>query len=165
VLDHLLFKMACCPPGSHEPVQHQTYKAKGTEFTTDGLLAYHVGSGEKGIIVCYEPFGFNGGRFRQICDDLADCGFNVFMPGFFGNDTIDPDKPFDMSKMQGLFTVSTWSKIQGDVDKAMKYLKTKGATKFGILGFCWGNWVVFHACGSGQFSAGVSAHPSTVFCL
>jgi len=87
----------------------------------------------------------------------------VLMPGFFGNDTIDPDK-MDFSKMGALFDCSPWSKIEKDVHMAVDYLKSNGATKFGILGFCWGNWVVFHACTGTQFACGVSCHPSAVFC-
>ena len=34
--------------------------------------------------------------------------------------------------------------------------------KLGIMGFCWGTWVVFHAGASGNFSAAVGAHPSHI---
>jgi len=155
--------MACCPPGS-EPVSPQKYTAKGTEFKLNNeQLVYHSGSGTKGIIVGYEPFGFNGGRFRQICDEIAAAGFNVLMPAFFGDEHIDPDNP-DWGKMTTMFNNTPWTKVEKILTMSVDYLKSKGATKFGVLGFCWGNWLVFHACGSDHFSCGVSAHPSAVFC-
>uniref|UniRef100_A0A6B2LGN8 Dienelactone hydrolase domain-containing protein n=1 Tax=Arcella intermedia TaxID=1963864 RepID=A0A6B2LGN8_9EUKA len=137
------------------------HKPLGNEITIGGdLVGYHVGSGEKAVIVCYEVFGMNEGRLKLICDQLAHAGFQVLMPDFERNDPFDGNWP----NFNAWLLKTPWSKVHDDlVTKVLPFLKGHGAKTFGILGFCWGNWVVFHASGEiSEIKAGASAHPSAV---
>jgi len=148
----------CCPPGS-EPQIAATYVPRGKHHNLGDLPVYHIGSGPRAVILCYEVFGLDGGRFRLVSDQLSDAGFNVVLPDFNRTDFFSGD----WSTFGDWLKKTPWSKVESDInDKVIPFLEQQGAKKFGILGYCWGNWVVFHASTSGKFSAGVSAHPSAV---
>uniref|UniRef100_A0A6B2LG48 Dienelactone hydrolase domain-containing protein n=1 Tax=Arcella intermedia TaxID=1963864 RepID=A0A6B2LG48_9EUKA len=121
---------------------------------------YHVGTGEKAVIVVYEVFGMESGRVKLISDQLAHHGFQVILPDFFRSDIFSGDwnnfKPW-------LFKFP-WPKVKEDLQsKVLPFLHANGAKCIGMVGFCWGNWVVFHACAElGDIKAGASAHPSAV---
>jgi len=125
----------------------------------DDLQIYQVGSGDKGIVVAEEVFGIDSGRLKHICDLLANAGFNVVMPDFFRGDNM-PDNG-DFTRFGDWIKKFPWSKVEQDLfGKAVPLLEQNGAKSIGILGFCWGSWVVFHASSSDKIHAGVSAHPS-----
>merc|ERR1712008_638920 len=60
---------------------------------------------------------------------------------------------------------TTWPSVKDvlQVD-VLPYLEVRGCAtgRAAILGFCWGAWVVVHACGTlpDAFACGISAHPS-----
>ena len=69
----------CCPDNSWPPLELDTdYKNKGVvEKVGEGDICmdlYRVGQGEKCIVWNYHIFGFNGGRLKQLADQLADKG-------------------------------------------------------------------------------------------
>jgi len=155
---HSMAAPPCCPPGS-EPKLAATYKFRGTNQILDDLPYYHVGTGDKAIIVVYEVYGSDGGRMRLICDQLADVGFNVVMPDFYRGDNWPEGA--DFAKFGEWVIKFPWSKLEKDIfEKIVPFLEKQGVKKFGSIGFCWGAWVVFHASASEKFYAGVSAHPS-----
>ena len=54
-----------------------------------------------------------------------------------------------------------WDLIQPKISAAIEYLKSKGATKIGMVGFCWGGWVVAQASAmTADITVGVIPHPS-----
>jgi dienelactone hydrolase len=63
----------CCPKGSYGKL-NTNYKWRGTIENVDGMNVYMSGKGtsSKVIVFIYDIFGFNSGRSRQICDELAD---------------------------------------------------------------------------------------------
>ena len=63
----------CCPADSAAALS-TAYQPKGVEIDLDGLKCYTNGKGEKSIIIFYDIFGYNGGRTKQICDQIADEG-------------------------------------------------------------------------------------------
>ena len=68
--------MSCCPEGAWGKLSTD-YVSKGQEVTLGDMQLYHVGSGEKCIIWCYDIFGFvpgTCGRTRQLADYIADKG-------------------------------------------------------------------------------------------
>lgn len=76
----------CCPAGS-EPQLDTTYKGKGQDITYQDLPLYVVGTGHtKAVLVNYDIFGPNGGRTKQVCDQLADEGYLVVMPDYYHGD-------------------------------------------------------------------------------
>eukprot|EP01123_Difflugia_compressa_P003182 TRINITY_DN14063_c0_g1_i1.p1 TRINITY_DN14063_c0_g1~~TRINITY_DN14063_c0_g1_i1.p1 ORF type:complete len:261 (-),score=41.81 TRINITY_DN14063_c0_g1_i1:15-761(-) len=150
---------SCCPPGSAPPLVSD-HKPHGKHIILGSdLNTYHVGSGERAVIVCYEVFGMDCGRLRLICDQLAHEGFNVVMPDFYRNNVFDGD----WGKLPNWLNETPWSKVSADLEERVyPFLQQQGVKKIGILGFCWGNWVVFHASATGRISAGASAHPSSI---
>jgi len=149
----------CCPPGS-EPQLSDTHQPNGKEFNIGDLPVYHVGTGEKAIVVCYDAFGMTSGRIKLICDQLAHAGFQAILPDFLRNDPFNGD----WDNFMPWLLRTPWSKVRDDLaNKVFPFLKEHGAKTFGIVGFCWGNWVVFHASAEfPEIKAGASAHPSAV---
>eukprot|EP01125_Pyxidicula_operculata_P013735 TRINITY_DN4558_c0_g1_i1.p1 TRINITY_DN4558_c0_g1~~TRINITY_DN4558_c0_g1_i1.p1 ORF type:complete len:253 (-),score=72.37 TRINITY_DN4558_c0_g1_i1:98-856(-) len=152
----------CCPPGS-EPALAATYKPRGNTVEKNGLKLYHIGSGASAVIVISDVFGYDGGRNLLIADQFADAGFQVIAPDFFrGNPITDQ---FVKEKGFGA-EFGAWAKqfpfeqMSADLDVAIATLKENGATKFGMIGFCWGSWVSLKASASGKFSASALYHPS-----
>jgi hypothetical protein len=47
---------------------------RGVIETVQGMNVYIAGKGQSGkvIVFIYDIFGFNSGRSRQICDEMAD---------------------------------------------------------------------------------------------
>jgi dienelactone hydrolase len=66
-------KDICCPKGSHGPLVNN-YVDRGVIENVQGMNVYIAGKGQSGkvIVFIYDIFGFNSGRSRQICDEMAD---------------------------------------------------------------------------------------------
>lgn len=47
--------------------------------------------------------------------------------------------------MGWLGRVGSWEKLQPEVKVAVEFLKAKGATKLGCIGFCWGVSIALRA--------------------
>mmetsp|Transcript_32408 Transcript_32408/g.29210 ORF Transcript_32408/g.29210 Transcript_32408/m.29210 type:complete len:250 (+) Transcript_32408:75-824(+) len=149
----------CCPIGS-EPQLSTDYKPKGKEDKLGDLPIYTIGSGDKAIIVAYDIYGYNGGRTRLICDQLADAGFNVILPDFYRGDAWPTEKPIDDSLAKFILAYP-WEKVQKDLhDHVYPYLEKQGAKTIGMIGFCWGAWVIFKEAEGDKLTCGVSCHPS-----
>lgn len=133
-----------------------------------GVDAYVVGDKSCGraVLVASDILGIHSGRHKAICDELAAEGFVVVMPDFFRGAFPDEGTAPPWWKLllqaPGLITpLSTpWAKVQEDLERLLPFLADCGPV--GILGFCWGAWVVIRACGTfpDVFVCGASAHPS-----
>jgi len=156
----------CCPSGS-EPDFQTNYTPKGQIENLDGLPIYTIGQGEKAIIFAYDIYGFDSGRTKQMCDELAEAGYFVILPDFFRDDG------WKSSDMEGFFgflrllrrfkrNVGNWdTKGCDDFQKRIyPYLERKGVKKIGMLGTCWGSYYVWKASAEGRISAGANFHPS-----
>lgn len=66
-------KDICCPKGSYGKLKN-SHVDRGVVKTVDGMDVYvsRKESSDKVIVFFYDIFGFNSGRTRQICDELAD---------------------------------------------------------------------------------------------
>jgi len=95
------------------------------------------------------------GRTKQIADEYALKGFLAVVPDFFGANALS-----DLSQVGGWIKQWTWDRIGPQIDTIVHHLQAHGFTKLGSVGFCWGTWPVFVTSASGNFSAGVSFHPS-----
>lgn len=69
----------CCPPGSW-PAISITHAPQGINEVVDGLTVYHVGAGNRVLILFEDIFGIETGRHKAIADTYSQMGFNVFLP-------------------------------------------------------------------------------------
>mmetsp|Transcript_46181 Transcript_46181/g.76951 ORF Transcript_46181/g.76951 Transcript_46181/m.76951 type:complete len:261 (-) Transcript_46181:112-894(-) len=166
--------MSCCPPDSLPGlIAPEDYTPKGTVCTLPGsdLSCYEVGSGDKAVIVCYDIFGFDGGRTKGICDQIANAGFVVLLPDFYRGDNCAKSgaNPYtDGDKFMAWFAkVGSSKAVKDDVDNTIApYIKSKGVTKIATVGFCSGAfWSLALCCPApnappSPFACGVLAHPS-----
>jgi len=151
----------CCPADSAAALS-TTYQPKGVEIDLDGLKCYTNGKGGKSIIVFYDIFGYNGGRTKQICDQIADEGYYVILPDIYDGDFWPADKPIQPEPLSSWFKGFPWILYQKErVDKVMAHLQEKGADQsIGCIGFCAGALSVFHLCANEKLKCGASCHPS-----
>ncbi|KAL3507989.1 hypothetical protein ACH5RR_033371 [Cinchona calisaya] len=126
-----------------------------------GLKSYITGSPDSKIAVLLvsDVFGYEAPKLRKLADKVAGAGFYVVVPDFFFG---DPLVVFDMA------TVDGWLKNHGP-DQGFKHakpvidaLKSKGITKIGAAGFCWGGKVVAELAKCAYIQAAVLLHPSLV---
>jgi dienelactone hydrolase len=152
-------------PGALAGLQ-TTYTPKGRTDTLTAISAvgnadlpvYLIGEGKlNAIVVAYDIYGFSTlTRTKQVCDKLAEAGYFVIMPDFFrGTYSGQEGAKFDVS-------IFTWDKINDDLTKKVyPYIEGKGITRYTMVGFCWGGWVVWQACANNdKLKAGVSYHPA-----
>lgn len=151
-------KKSCCPSGS-EPYLAPNYTPKGTEEKIDDLPIYVVGQGEKAVIAISDIFGPDSGRAKLMCDMIADAGYLVVEVDVFkGNCWKTPD---NMAGIMEWVVNYTWDKVQDLLtNQVYPYLEKKGVKKIGIMGICYGTYIVFNASTSGKISAGINYHPS-----
>ena len=149
----------CCPIGSEGSLS-ANYSPLGHEIDLDGLPCYVVGSStEKAIVLYYDIFGYNGGRTRLICDQLADAGYFVMLPDIMRGDAWPADKTME-TLMEWLKNFPWDPLIQKDTDNVLGHIKSKDIKSIGCLGFCAGAWGVFHLCQNPIIKCGASIHPS-----
>eukprot|EP01130_Rhizamoeba_saxonica_P002491 TRINITY_DN12283_c0_g1_i1.p1 TRINITY_DN12283_c0_g1~~TRINITY_DN12283_c0_g1_i1.p1 ORF type:complete len:263 (+),score=78.04 TRINITY_DN12283_c0_g1_i1:38-790(+) len=155
--------MSCCPAGSW-PSLKTDYQPKGETIQLDDLPVYIKGDqpNEKAILVIHDVFGVDSGRTKNIVDHLAQEGYLVVLPDFYRGDNIP-----------SLDVIKEWApkfdylpNLQIDVrEKVLPFLVENGVKSIGLLGFCWGSWMVFQVSGdetldTSLFKAGVNFHPS-----
>jgi len=135
------------------------YHPKGSLDEVDGLKIYHIGpTNTAALIAVYDVFGFHDNT-KQFCDLLSSAlHVPVVMPDFFRGS----QRPENREEMQvWIQQVGNWEKVKKDLDLTLSYLRDKGASKFGILGFCWGAKTAIDAVkNDSPFSAAAAVHPS-----
>ncbi|KAJ1028610.1 hypothetical protein NDA16_001776 [Ustilago loliicola] len=158
---------ACC---TIPPVKSD-YTPKGTIEKIGGLDAYTIGpkDAKKAIVVVYDIFGF-WPTTQQGADLLADATkARVVMPDFFRgkpltHDDYPPQTDAQKQKFQDFFkSAGDFSARKPDVEAAAEALKKDGATKLGLMGFCWGGKLSVLAGGEGtKFASVAQVHPAMV---
>lgn len=155
----------CCPDGSL-PALKEEYTPVGKEIDLDGLKCYISGEASTGkaVIVFYDIFGYNGGRTKAICDQIANDGYYVVLPDIYHGDGWKPGVPLD-GKVMELVKKFPWHPlIKQDTDKVLNHLEELSMTSIGTLGFCAGAFSVFHLCENVKLKCGASMHPSVQLC-
>jgi dienelactone hydrolase len=180
----------CCPKGSipsrsaislgittncrGEEIQlNPTVKAYVTKPAQSTSNHHHI---RGGIILFHDIFGYQNGRTRYVADEIANWGYLVIAPDFFGNDypygTLDRQELSDIFQpgkiLSGSWTLvqrlrMPWLKIESILkDHAIPWLRSNGCAdlKLGMFGFCWGAWAMMRAAAWDDFCCGVGAHPS-----
>jgi len=119
----------------------------------------------------------SGDRIGAICDALAEQGYLVGLAGIFR------DKPYDLAikgpedgdflKFDSFaqdggvdwFKSNGYDKLSPCVKAASEFLKKKVENKkLGMLGFCFGSWLLSKASATGDvdYDCAVGCHPTTV---
>uniref|UniRef100_A0A7S3PQP2 Dienelactone hydrolase domain-containing protein n=1 Tax=Aplanochytrium stocchinoi TaxID=215587 RepID=A0A7S3PQP2_9STRA len=170
----------CCPPGSlpladdaksigaTKPLRGEIVRLGDDKIGTVRIYSTHPESEQvRGVVIAiHDIFGFGTSRTHHLCDELANEGYLVVAPCFYGEDLMPVSGWFSAftNSRRALGRVRyPWAKVSPKLDLVMNYIKTETAyaeLKVGLVGFCWGSWAVFHACASDQFSCGASFHPS-----
>ena len=118
----------------------------------------------------------SGDRIGSICDALADAGYAVALPSIFRGRPYDvaikgPEDgnfcKFDSFAQDGgvdWFKEQKYSKLGPDVKACAAFLSEKtGGQPIGVLGFCFGTWLLSKASSTGDvdFCCAVGCHPAT----
>mmetsp|Transcript_7637 Transcript_7637/g.28767 ORF Transcript_7637/g.28767 Transcript_7637/m.28767 type:complete len:257 (-) Transcript_7637:118-888(-) len=158
---------SCCPPDAWPGLKEDASREiSGAIHTLDsGVVLYVVGAEDatNAIVIIHDVFGFSGGRVKSVCDSLAEeTGALVIMPDLYGNeDTLDNYGGLAFTdEGKAWLQQCNWEKVSGILDDVYAFAEAKGAAKFGMLGFCWGCWLMFKAAATGKLAAGVGCHPS-----
>ena len=162
----------------------QDYTPKGKTENVNGIDTYIVGAGSRVVLMASDLFGMHSGLHKRICDDFADRlpGTTVVLPDFFatvGGSPIPKDAGCCwwlqcilsvlctcFATAKSFFRKFSWDKSSKAVfEGTIEYLMTKGnVSDIGVIGFCWGSYVVVKASSDSKFSslmrAGVSCHSS-----
>ncbi|KAF6766486.1 dienelactone hydrolase [Ephemerocybe angulata] len=158
---------ACC---TIPPVQSD-YQPKGTFKSIGDFKKVYVTGPEKSdnAIVCvYDIFGYFP-QTQQGADIVAaSTCTTVYMPDFF-----EPEGPFDINRyppkteedkkaIQDFFGgTANPSAAISKLTKFGEHLKSNGAQKVAVYGFCWGGKVVISSSGENTpFSAAAIIHPA-----
>eukprot|EP00933_Yihiella_yeosuensis_P084809 TRINITY_DN9949_c1_g1_i1.p1 TRINITY_DN9949_c1_g1~~TRINITY_DN9949_c1_g1_i1.p1 ORF type:complete len:277 (+),score=85.57 TRINITY_DN9949_c1_g1_i1:77-907(+) len=145
--------MSCCPPGAAGYLAAD-HNDEGSVKDAEGVPYYNSGSGETGLLLLGDIWGWNGGRIRAIGDDFAKKGFNVFVPkilkaleGGTDDDGLPPAFPLGErgSELGPLFK-GDWNvePVMPLILKVVAAMRASGVKKFGLIGFCYGGWVGMH---------------------
>lgn len=160
---------SCCPPGSLPALKvPEDYKPQGTwDELSDGFKVYTVdksnAEAKRAIVVISDIFGADTSRHAGVCDTLAEnLECVVVMPDLHRGDGLVPDhlgKPemYEQVKRHPI------EDVQRDLDEIYAKLSKEDVTSIGLIGFCWGAWVVFHEstrCADERLRAGANFHPS-----
>ncbi|XP_056162320.1 endo-1,3;1,4-beta-D-glucanase-like isoform X1 [Syzygium oleosum] len=127
-----------------------------------GLDAYVVGSQDSklAIVLLSDIFGYEAPNFRKLADKVAAAGFYVVAPDYFYGDSYDPENAER--------PIPVWVKDHGvesgfdDTLPVVQALKSKGISKIGAAGFCWGGKGVVELGKRELIQAGVLLHPALV---
>jgi dienelactone hydrolase len=153
----------CCPQGSL-PALSDAYNARGSDETLGDLPLYTVGAedAKHAVIVSYDIYGFNGGRIRNICDQIANCGYRVVLPDFFRGDcwtternTTEPDEKWPWIK-----SVSSPDAVHTDLVAVIGMLKSNGMQRIGMVGFCFGGYAALIGSKTATLACIVGVHAS-----
>ena len=167
--------MSSCPPGALGAAVDSGAGLRGEYKLLKGagggreVVAYVAGASNAGaragIILCHDVYGVDGGRLRQVADEMAADGRYVVMAPdlFYDRDAVDKLGDRDRTAWLRQFTKERVLGDLGVVRAAIDAHVGTDSPRVGVVGFCWGAFPVFACCADGrQYDAGVSLHPSLV---
>ncbi|KAM0126642.1 hypothetical protein ACHAO1_009969 [Botrytis cinerea] len=159
----------CCTLG----VKHEGAPTGSTIKIADTIETYVAEPTEKvhkDTAILYLPDVIGIWQNSQLmADQFAANGYYTIVPDLFNGDPISLNRPESFDFMQWLTKGSdgnnphTFTHVDPIVQKAIEFLKSKGYTKIGAVGYCFGAKYVarFMAEGKG-IDVGYVAHPSFV---
>ncbi|KAG6431115.1 hypothetical protein SASPL_109190 [Salvia splendens] len=146
----------CC----ENPPAPSSGSGSGKVEEIGGLSSYVSGPADSNaaVILISDVFGYEAPNLRKLADKVGATGFYAVVPDFLHGDPYVPEqKP-----------ITEWLKTHGpdqgfeDAKPVIEALKSKGITKIGAVGFCWGAKVVVELSKYPYIQAGVLIHPSLV---
>lgn len=148
----------CCPTDA--PPVKCDYAGKGDDMYVVGPV-----DAKAGILVVSDIFGMRPANSKRFPDQLAESGFLVVMPDFFGDDAW-PESEWPPASWEDPKWLEFHASIN-DLDRhrpmalrAIALLKRMGCTKIGLAGFCWGGLLTFDLSSSQSVDAAATAHPA-----
>lgn len=163
---------SCCPPGS-APYLAADHTDQGSVRSVNDVPFYQVGSGERGLLIIADVWGWNGGRTRALADELSKKGLSVWVPKILvpplegGTDGDGLPPTFDIGKRGselGPLLGGDWnaSKTLPKVMTVITAMKSGGIKKMGIIGVCYGAWIGMKVAKESPISlvGCASPHPS-----
>jgi dienelactone hydrolase len=166
----------CCPPNS-APYLQASGTPSGVVIETD--FSFYITGDKaghrKGILLIPDVYGWNGGRTRLIADSFAEQGYYTVVPqiltpaldGGTDGDGLPPD--FDFATKAASHFVPymagfDYPTFSAKFKAAFLLFKAAGVDQIGLIGFCWGGWLLCQILADPEMppeiKAGVIAHPS-----
>lgn len=139
--------------------------------TPDGSFDAHVavpeaGSGP-GMLVLQEIFGVNA-YIRSVCERVAELGYVALAPDMFWRDepgfTVEPDEADGMERAMAKMGGFDWVHAAADLGAAFASLQALEECQggAGVMGFCFGGTLTFHAAADLDPAVAVSYYGSGV---
>ncbi|KAI3469502.1 hypothetical protein Pfo_026165 [Paulownia fortunei] len=124
-----------------------------------GLQTYVTGDQDSklAILLVSDAFGYEAPKLRKLADKVAASGFLVVVPDFFYGDPFTPEKPRESWK-----NAHSPDKGCEDAKTIVSALKSKGVSKIGAAGFCWGGMVAVRLAKFDCIDAAVLLHPGPI---
>jgi len=148
------FSVGCCPPSAWGELKpNEEYAPKGVVEEVDGVNVYRVGAGGRCVVWNYHIFGFDGGRVKQLCDQLAGkgekeklptsqtrtsqgklSGFMVILPDWFRGKMQDPAEGREKT-VAFIREQTQWDSLRRTWQEKIKpYADSHGAKTYGAIG-------------------------------
>ncbi|KAL1543198.1 endo-1,3 1,4-beta-D-glucanase-like protein [Salvia divinorum] len=125
-----------------------------------GLSSYISGPADSNaaVILISNALGYEVPNLRKIADKVGAAGFHAVVPDFFHGD------PYVLDQKPVYEWLKDHEPDQGfeDAKPVIEALTSKGITKIGAVGFCWGAKVVVELSKYPYIQAAVLIHPSLV---
>ena len=142
-----------------------------TVSTPDGSFTAHVaipdsGSGP-GLLVLQEIFGVNT-YIRSVCERVAELGYVALAPDMFWRSepgfTVEPDEADGMDRAMAKMGGFDWAHAANDLGAAFDTLQGLDECRggAGVMGFCFGGTLTFHAAADLDPAVAVSYYGSGV---
>ncbi|PGH27728.1 hypothetical protein AJ80_00515 [Polytolypa hystricis UAMH7299] len=141
----------------------------GQETTFADHNVYVTGSNtDAAVLIVHDILGWKFPNTRLLADSYArDANVTVYIPDFFGGESIAPDIIYDLVKraaydIPGFISRNSKEIREPQITSVAKALKAQYKS-VGAIGFCWGGWAVFrlgNKANDNLVDAIVAAHPT-----
>jgi len=120
------------------------------------VFRYGPATNDRWLVWGHDIFGPESGRTKEYCQKMnTDLGVTCILPDFFRGAGTEGQFPDPVPVWEGELSVD-WEEL------LVPYLVAGGAEAVGVVGTCFGSYIVMHLSASGQefIRGGVSLHPS-----
>ncbi|KAL0388672.1 UNVERIFIED_CONTAM: Carboxymethylenebutenolidase [Sesamum radiatum] len=147
------------PQCAHNPPTLDPASGAGHVQQLGGLNTYVTGDQDSklAVILLADAFGWEVPKLRKLADQVAASGFLVVVPDFYYGDQFTREKA-------GPGWVERHPPDRGceDAKNIIAALKSKGVSKIGVAGFCWGGMVAVRLAKYDCIEAAVVLHPGPI---
>ncbi len=131
-------------------------------FEMDAYRAEPEGRPKGGVIICQEIFGVNS-YIEGICDFYAKVGYTAIAPALFDRAERGVNLDYALeSRDRGMKIAGKvdWDNALDDLEVARDILRSAGAKKVGVVGYCWGGSAAWLFACRRQVDGAVAYYPS-----